>query len=291
MGLAVVRFGVAHRRRVGQFPATPTMPVSTTPSIRPVEVSVERPAATALPTLDLDALEADLSRRSASDIVGWACDTFGDRAMLTTSFGVQAAVMLHLVTTVKPDLPVVFIDTGFHFQETYAFADRLTDRLKLNLKVYGASPSPSWFVSRHGKLWESGNADDIDRYDALRKVEPMQRAMDELNPLATFAGLRKQQTQHRQRLRHVELQDGRFKVSPILRWATKDVHQYLKAHDLPYHPLHDRGYASVGDWHSTRPIGAGEDERAGRFNGLKQECGLHLPMSPGEDASRASSDL
>ncbi len=243
------------------------------------------------PDLDLDAIEAKLSTVSAADIAGWAIDTFGDRAMLTTSFGVQAAVMLHLVTQVKPNIPVVFIDTGFHFQETYQFADQLAERLKLNLKVYGPALSPSWFVAQHGRLWESENPADLNHYDALRKVEPMQRAMQELHPAATFAGLRKQQTNHRANLRHVELQDGRYKVSPILRWTTQDVHQYLKAHDLPYHPLHDAGYASIGDWHSTRPIGAGEDERAGRFNGLKQECGLHLPSSEAENASRASSDL
>lgn len=241
--------------------------------------------------LDLDAVEAKLSAISADDIVRWASDTFGDRAMLTTSFGVQAAVMLHLVTRVRPDIPVVFIDTGFHFQETYHFADDLTKRLDLNLRIYQPALSPSWFVARHGQLWDTGKPDDLNRYDALRKVEPMQRALGEINPLATFAGLRKQQTNHRAKLRHVELQDGRYKVSPILRWTTRDVHQYLKAHDLPYHPLHEQGYASIGDWHSTRPIAPGEDERSGRFGGLKQECGLHLPTTPAEDASRASSDL
>ncbi len=241
--------------------------------------------------LDLDAAEANLSKVSAADIVAWSFETFGDRALLTTSFGVQAAVMLHLVTQVRTHVPVVFIDTGFHFQETYRFADELTKRLKLNLHVYSPPVSPSWFVARHGPMWESNNPDDLNRYDELRKVEPMQRALAEHDPLAVFAGLRKQQTNHRANLRHVEFQDGRYKVSPILRWTTKDVHQYLKAHDLPYHPLHDQGYASVGDWHSTRPITAGEDERAGRFNGLKQECGLHLPTSAAEDASRVSADL
>lgn len=253
---------------------------------RPTDADADAP-----PALDLPAVEAKLSKVSAADITAFAIDTFGDRALLTTSFGVQAAVMLHLVTRVKPDIPVVFIDTGFHFQETYRFADELTKRLGLNLKVYAPPVSPSWFVARHGTLWESNHAEDLDRYDDLRKVEPMQRALADFAPHAVFAGLRRQQTNHRANLRHVEFQDGRYKVSPILRWTTKDVYQYLKAHDLPFHPLHDKGYASIGDWHSTRPIGAGEDERAGRFNGLKQECGLHLPMSEAEDASRASSDL
>ena len=250
------------------------------------------------PLADLDAVEAELSQRSAQDIVRYALAQFGDDILLTTSFGVQAAVMLHLVSRERPGVRVVFIDTGFHFQETYRFADALEQRLDIDLRTYQPRLSPSWFVSRHGNLWET----DIDRYDRMRKVEPMDRALDELAPRATFAGLRKAQTDNRAGMRHIEpatdpgTRNGtaappRYKVCPILRWTTKDVFQYLKAHDLPFHPLHDRGYASIGDWHSTRPIKAGEDERAGRFNGLKQECGLHLPGSDAEAASRASSDL
>ena len=245
------------------------------------------PLATATPTLDPDAAHAQLADADAPAAVRWAGDTFGDGLVLTTSFGVQSAVMLHLVTRELPGVPVIFIDTGFHFQETYRFADELTGRLGLNLKVYAAAESPSWFVARHGRLWEN----DLDRYDRLRKVEPMDRALSDLGATAILAGLRKQQTNHRAGLRKVELQGGRHKVSPILDWATKDVHGYLKEHGLPYHPLHDSGYASVGDWHSTLPVAAGQDERAGRFNGLKQECGLHLPSTPDEEHSRYSSGL
>ena len=239
------------------------------------------------PPLDLDAVEAQLQQRSAQDIVRWALDRWGDSVLLTTSFGVQAAVMLHLVSREREGVDVVFIDTGFHFPETYQFADELAQRLPIRLHVYQPQVSAEWFVAREGKLWEQ----DLDRYDRLRKVEPMQQALLELDPDATFAGLRRGQTRHRASLRHVEHADGRYKVCPILRWSTRDVFQYLKAHDLPFHPLHARGYPSIGDWHSTRPITPGEDERAGRFNGLKQECGLHLPNSDGEEASRAGSGL
>jgi phosphoadenosine phosphosulfate reductase len=241
--------------------------------------------------LDLDAVNARLAEAPPQDVIRWAGETFGDGLVLSSSFGVQSAVMLHLVTQVLPGVPVIFIDTGFHFQETYRFADELTERLKLNLKVYAPAESPAWFVARHGQLWESENPDDLNRYDRLRKVEPMARALEELGVTATLAGLRRQQTNHRAHLRKVEDQDGRCKVAPILDWSTKDVHDYLKQHDLPYHPLHGQGYASVGDWHSTFPITAGQDERAGRFKGLKQECGLHLPMTPQEDESRFSSGL
>ena len=256
------------------------------------------PAATH-PTLDLDVANRAIAEADAPDVVRWAVETFGVAGsasgngglVMSTSFGVQSAVMLHLVTQVVPDIPVIFIDTGFHFVETYQFADELTQRLKLNLKVYAAEESPSWFVARHGQLWDSDNPEDLNTYDRLRKVEPMNRALDELGATATLAGLRRQQTNHRANLRKVEGQDGRFKVAPILEWTTKDVHDYLQTHNLPYHPLHDQGYASIGDWHSTRPITAGDDERAGRFNGLKQECGLHLPTTPQEDESRFSSGL
>lgn len=241
--------------------------------------------------LDLAAANARLAEASPQDVVRYAAEAFGGGLAMSTSFGVQSAVMLHLVTRVLPQIPVIFIDTGFHFVETYKFADELTKRLELNLKVYAAEESPSWFVARHGQLWDSDNPEDLNRYDRLRKVEPMNRALEELGVTATLAGLRRQQTNHRANLRKIEGQDGRYKVAPILEWTTKDVHDYLKANNLPYHPLHDQGYASVGDWHSTRPITAGDDERAGRFNGLKQECGLHLPSTKEEDDSLYSSGL
>ena len=258
-----------------------------TAATRSITEAPEAPSRSAV-DLDLDRADAHLKKVSAHDIVAWAADAFpADSLALTTSFGVQAAVMLHLVNDVVPGIPVVFIDTGFHFQETYRFADDLASRLKLNLRVYQPALSPAWFHARNPDLHES----DPDAYDRARKVEPMDRALAELDPAATFAGLRRGQTQNRQGMQHVIFQNGRHKVLPILRWSGKDVFQYLKAHDLPFHPLHEEGYASVGDWHSTRPIGAGEDERAGRFHGLKQECGLHLPSSEGEAASRASSSL
>ena len=167
----------------------------------------------------------------------------------------------------------------------------MTQRLGLNLKVAAPADSPAWFEQRHGKLWET----DIARYNALRKVEPMDRILDELKATATLAGLRAQQTQNRADMRHVETAGGRggqrAKIAPILDWDNRTVHQYLKENDLPYHPLREKNYASVGDWHSTRPVTAGEDERAGRFNGQAAECGLHVPETKQEDDSRYSSGL
>lgn len=244
------------------------------------------------PRFDLDALNAQLADRSrdAAAVTAWACETFGDGLVMTSSFGAQSAVMLHLVTRVTPDIPVILIDTGYLFPETYRFALDLAERLKLNLKVYRPAMTTGWLEAVHGKLW-ARDADGLKQYHQIVKVEPMQRALRELNVTAWLAGLRGQQTDHRSGLRLVEQQNELYKVHPILNWTTKDVHEYLKRHDLPYHPLYEKGYKSIGDVHSTLPITAGMDERAGRFGGLAQECGLHLPTSQDEEQSRESSGL
>ncbi|MEM9021872.1 MAG: phosphoadenylyl-sulfate reductase [Planctomycetota bacterium] len=244
---------------------------------------------TASATLNLASINAELDNGDAPDIVRWAGETFGNGLALTSSFGAQSAVMLHLVTRVLPRVPVILIDTGYLFPETYRFAEQLRQRLDLNLKVYTPQISPARYEAIHGKTWEY--AEGLDHYHKLFKVEPLQRALEQLNISAWLAGLRAQQTDHRATLRTIEQQDGLYKVHPILHWSSKDVHNYLKEHDLPYHPLVEKGYASIGDTHSTRPITQGMDEREGRFGGLRQECGIHLPTSKDEEASRDASGL
>ena len=185
---------------------------------------------------------------------------------------------------------MVLIDTGYLFPDTYRFVLELTERLRLNLKVYRPAMTTGWLEAVHGKLWTQG-VEPLKQYHQIVKVEPMQRALRELKATAWLAGLRGQQTDHRSGLRFVEQQNDLYKVHPILNWTTKDVHQYLKANDLPYHPLYEQGYKSIGDVHSTLPITAGVDERDGRFGGQAQECGLHLPASKDEEQSRESSGL
>ena len=240
--------------------------------------------------LDVEAVNAQLDAAPAEAVVAWAHETFGRSLVMTSSFGAQSAVMLHLVTRVVPDIPVVFIDTGYLFPETYRFALQMQERLGLNLKVYTPQVTTGWLEAVHGKLWEQG-PEALEKYLQIVKVEPMQRALTELGVKAWVAGLRREQTRHRANLRRVEVQDGRCKVHPILDWTTKQVHEYLQAHDLPYHPLYEQGYASIGDVHSTRPITDQQHEREGRFGGLRQECGLHLPTSAEENESRESSGL
>lgn len=194
--------------------------------------------------------------------------------ILSSSFGIQAAVMLHLVTQVKSDIPVVLTDTGYLFPETYRFIDELTERLQLNLQVYRAEISPAWQEARFGKLWQT--AEGLKQYNHFNKVEPMQRALQELGASSWFAGLRRSQSSTRTDIPIVGIQRGVVKINPIVEWSNKDIHYYLKDHNLPYHPLWDQGYVSMGDTHSTRPLSDGMSEEDTRFNGLGRECGLHV---------------
>lgn len=223
---------------------------------------------------ELGALNARLAGVSAEQRVRWALDRFADRVVLSSSFGAQAAVSLHLVTRQRPDIPVVLVDTGYLFPETYQFVDELQKRLSLNLKVYRPRLTPAWLEARYGRLWEQG-VEGIDRYNALVKVEPMRRALRDLGAEAWFAGLRRQQAGSREHLEVLAVQNGRYKVHPIIDWTDRDVYQYLQENDLPYHPLWHQGYVSIGDVHTTRRLEDGMSEEETRFYGLKRECGLH----------------
>lgn len=242
--------------------------------------------------LDLKSINEKLAQAKATDVVAWAKAEFGSHLVLSTSFGIQSAVMLHLVTQIVPDIPVIWIDTGYLPKETYLFAEELTRKLNLNLKVYQSPLSPARMEAIYGKLWEKKDVESLNLYDRIRKVEPMKRALKELSAKAWLAGLRQNQTQFRQQLDFVNQQGEQYKILPILRWTSKDIYDYLTKYDLPYHPYFDQGYVTVGDWHSSRPLSADDShERDTRFHGLKQECGLHLPTSKEEAQSLDSSQL
>ena len=218
--------------------------------------------------------QVDLETASAPERVNWAYKQFGDRLILSTSFGIQSAVMLHLVTTQIPDIPVVFIDTGYLFPETYRFAEQLTQRLNLNLKTYLPLQSAAHQEAMYGKLWEQG-VEGLTQYNRINKIEPMNRAVQELGAKAWLSGLRRKQSSTRVNRKVTEQQNKIMKVYPIIDWNDKDVYDYLTKHDLPYHPLWDEGYVSMGDWHSTSKLSEGIKEEDTRFGGLKRECGLH----------------
>ena len=222
----------------------------------------------------VDAMNADLEQMTAEERVTWALTHLPGKHALSSSFGAQAAVSLHMVTRQAPGLPVILVDTGYLFPETYRFIDELAVRLELNLKIYQPQMSPAWLEARYGRLWEQG-VEGIERYNDLRKTEPMRRALTELGISAWFAGLRRDQSQSRRNIKPLEWRDGRWKVLPILDWSDRDVFGYLTKHDLPYHPLWEQGYVSIGDWHTTRTLAEAGDAEATRFFGLKRECGIH----------------
>ncbi len=223
---------------------------------------------------ELQGLNAWLEGCSAVQRVEWALANGHRNHVLSSSFGAQSAVALHLLTQQKPDIPVVLVDTGYLFPETYRFADLLTERLKLNLQVYRPLVSRAWMEARHGRLWEQG-VSGIDQYNDLRKVEPMRRALEDLDARTWFTGLRRSQSTSRRDTPIVELRNGRYKVSPLADWNDRDIWVYLKQHGLPYHPLWDEGYVSIGDFHTTSRWEPGMRAEDTRFFGLKRECGIH----------------
>ena len=216
-----------------------------------------------------------LGRHSAQERVEWALATLPGEHALSSSFGAQSAALLHLVTSRRNDIPVILIDTGYLFAETYQFADTLTERLKLNLHVSRPQLGIAWMEARFGKLWEKG-VDGIDEYNRLRKVEPMQRALTDLHARTWIAGLRRSQASTRAAIDYLELRDGRWKFHPIADWSDRIVGQYLRDNELPYHPLWERGYISIGDTHTTKPWEPGMSEEETRFFGLRRECGMHF---------------
>lgn len=227
---------------------------------------------------DLDTLNAELENRCAQDIIDWAANEFGDDLAVSSSFGADSAVMLHLATQVKPDIKVISVDTGFLFDETLAFRENLDRTLNLNHLVYHPLIGREAFVAEHGAVWRS----NPDACCAFNKREPFDRAKRELGIRCWLTGIRREQSATRKTTPiagkdHLNL----LKLCPIAAWTAKDVHYYLQENGLPYHPLREQGYLSIGchpeEGFCTRKVKPGEDPRAGRWAGFdKTECGLHV---------------
>lgn len=221
-----------------------------------------------------EVLATDLAPLHAGDRIRHLHSKLGDRMMATTSFGLQAAVMLHLIHEHAPKVPVVFIDTGFLFPETYRYMEELTALFDLDLRVYQPTHSAARMSALWGNLWEQGK-EGADRYAMLTKIEPMNRALRESGADVWLSGLRRSQSKTRIDRPLVERQKNTIKAYPILDWTDAQVETYFRLHDLPRHPLAEQGYVTMGDWHSTRPTEDGDAEST-RFGGEKYECGLHL---------------
>ena len=224
--------------------------------------------------LALDHCNAEFEKLSVEERVRWSLENLPGQHVVSSSFGAHAAVSLHLLSQLKPDIPVILIDTGYLFPETYRFVDQLTEKLNLNVQVFRADVSPGWQEARYGERWKMG-PEALEEYNQQVKVEPMKRAIDELGVGTWFAGLRRSQSVGRQNTPFLEWSSERWKVHPIADWSDRDVHRYLTQHDLPYHPLWEDGYISIGDYHTTRSIHEVSEKEQLRFFGIKRECGIH----------------
>jgi phosphoadenosine phosphosulfate reductase len=215
--------------------------------------------APALPELDFEAMTAE-------ELLVWAHERFGARLCLTCSWQRQSSALVHMVSELGLDVDIVELDTQVLFAETYETRDRLVQRYDLQLKSFRPVEPPD-------RLWET----DPDRCCGLRKVEPLERALRGYD--AWITGIRREQAPSRATARKVEWSEryGVWKVQPLVDWDAKRVQAYIHVNEIPYNPLHDRGYPSIGCVPCTRAIVAGEDERAGRWSGSeKLECGIHV---------------
>ena len=200
-------------------------------------------------------------------------DEFPGHVGLVSSFGTESAALLHLIAEVDRAAPVIFLDTGKLFGETKKYRDQLIKRLGLT-GVQSITPEPAALAARdpRGILWTQ----DPNACCALRKVEPLQRALAPFD--AWFTGRKSFQAATRAALPRFEIESGRIKINPIVRWTKADIDAYFAAHDLPRHPLEADGYLSIGCMPCTSRVEPGEDARAGRWRGsYKVECGIHLP--------------
>ena len=219
----------------------------------------------------LDAFE----KMKAPQRIQWLFQEYGTRLVLSSSFGIQAAVMLDLVSKHAPEIPVVWIDTGYLFPETYQYVEKLKQKLNLNLKEYQPLITAARQEAIHGKLWEQGEEGNA-QYSLINKIEPMNRALKELRADVWISGLRRTQSSTRIDRPFLEQQKKTLKVYPILDWTHFQVQQYFRDNNLPKHPLETQGYQTMGDWHSTQPVAEGESAENSRHGGSKYECGLHL---------------
>ncbi|MEL6555518.1 MAG: phosphoadenosine phosphosulfate reductase [Cyanobacteria bacterium J06621_11] len=226
--------------------------------------------------LDLTKLNQHFASATPQDILAWCICNLPQGLVQTSSFSLLAVTHM-LYKELNHPVPVIFLDTLHLFPETLETAKQATAHYNLNLHTYRAveADSADSFASRYGeRLWET----DIEKFYALTKIEPLQRALKDLDAVAWITGRRRDQSGARQDLPIFERDEqGRLKINPLAHWTKKDIWAYIFKHDVPYNPLHDQGYTSIGDQPLTTPTIAGEEERAGRWRGTeKTECGIHL---------------
>nr|YP_002049291.1 phosphoadenosine phosphosulfate reductase [Paulinella chromatophora]ACB43081.1 phosphoadenosine phosphosulfate reductase [Paulinella chromatophora] len=226
--------------------------------------------------LDLEDAQCHLTNLTTLERLEWGLETFGEGFTLTTSFGIQSAVCLHMIAQLKNSVPIIWVDTGYLPPETYHYVQTLCELLSIQVKAVQSPMSTARMEALYGRLWESHNMEDLETYHQIRKIDPLENAFQMNNISCWASGVRGGQTENRSSMKPIELIRGRWSLRPLLNWTKKDVFYYMQEHNLPQHPLFDLGYSTVGDWHSSRPEGIEVTGRATRFGGLKEECGIHI---------------
>lgn len=219
---------------------------------------------------------ARLLTATPQEVLAWAAQRFHPRLLMATAFGAEGCCIIHMLAEIQPLTTVINIDTGYQFAETLDLRDRLAARYGIVVEYVRPELSVPAYEAEHGGPLHAHRPDQC-CHD--RKILPLRRAVQELAPLAWISAIRKDQTADRGKADVVQW-DAKFnltKVNPLLNWTKKDVWGFVHKHEVPYNVLHDRDYPSIGCWPCTRPVAAGEDDRAGRWAGkVKKECGLHV---------------
>ncbi len=241
-----------------------------------------------LPLQEIEKLSEEFEAKTPQEIIAWAVDTFWPEIAMSSSFQTQSMPLLHMVTRIKHDLPIFFIDTGYHFWETLLFREKIASEWKINVLDLYRDPRWDLFVRQNIRTLP---LDDPNLCCYLHKVQPMQKALVDVK--AWVSGIRRDQTSVRAHAKILELQeDGLLKINPLLNWTNADVKKYMEENNLPKHPLHKEGYRSVGCSPCTIAVGVNDDERAGRWAGRgKVECGLHTDLFSKKNMADAAQEF
>lgn len=240
--------------------------------------TASREFASKIDNFDLEQLNKQFETAHPKDILAWSVENIPTGLVQTSAFNVDDLVITHILySELKHPVPVIFLDTLYHFTETLELVAKAKELYNLDLKTYKMPDvdSREAFTAKYGEaLWDT----DITQFHHVTKIEPLQRGLDELNTVAWITGRRRDQAVTRANMPVFELDNqGRIKVNPLAAWTRKDSWAYVAEHGVIYNPLHDQGYPSIGDEPITSKVGEGEDERAGRWRGTgKTECGIHI---------------
>ena len=236
------------------------------------------PSQTGQPTeAEFESINAALAKATPQEILRWAVDRFHPKLLMATAFGAEGCCIIHMLAEIEPSVTLINLETGYQFPETLALRERILSRYGMTVEYIRPELSVPEYEKLHGGPLYTTRPDQC-CYD--RKVLPLRQAMAYYQPRAWISAIRKDQTETRSTTAQLVQWDSKFqlvKVNPLLNWTKKEVWAFVMKHEVPYNPLHDLGYPSIGCWPCTRAVQPGEDDRAGRWAGqAKKECGLHV---------------